>query len=74
MEKPCLSWTFNEKTNLPRSLNLNMNLNYEFGDKKEWENTKEKEKTCVGPKLLHAAHLIAPLLHAAQHSSRRADK
>jgi hypothetical protein len=70
---PCLSWTFIEKINLPRSLNLNENLNYEFenkkGKEKETENTKEKEKTCDAPKLSHAARLTAPSLRAAQPSS-----
>jgi hypothetical protein len=41
---PCLSWTFNEKTNLPRSLNLNGNLNFEFGNKKENERKRKKQK------------------------------
>jgi hypothetical protein len=41
---PCLSWTFNDKTSLPRSLSLNGNLNYEFENKKEKKIEKEKEK------------------------------
>jgi hypothetical protein len=32
---PCLSWAINVKINLPRNLNLNGILNYEFRNKKE---------------------------------------
>jgi hypothetical protein len=32
---PCLRLTINEKINLPRSLNLNGDLNYEFKKQKE---------------------------------------
>jgi hypothetical protein len=32
---PCLSYTFDEKTNSPRSLNLNRNLNHEFEIKRK---------------------------------------
>jgi hypothetical protein len=46
---PCLRWTINERIKLPRSLNLNGNLNYELENKKERENIKEKRrKACAG--------------------------
>jgi hypothetical protein len=57
---PCLRWTINEGIKLPRSLNLNGNLNYELENKKERQNIKEKKrrKACAG--IIHEPAHIAP--------------
>jgi hypothetical protein len=61
----CLRWTINEKINLPRSLNLNGDLNYEFKNKRK-RNKKKIEKKRKGKRPstrlggLKSAHFPAP--------------